>query len=345
MFGLFGKKNVFLGVDFGSSAVKVVEITYRNQRPYLSNYGYAAVADAAQAGDVLRAVLHEMKTSARQAYVALSGSSGLVTLITFPRMSDAELSQAILFEARKHIPIPLDDVNVSWDVVGRERPAGAPAAAQQPAQLPDKTDVLLVAAPRKDVEVCEQRIQGSSLDLRALELETFSLVRSLIGDDNGNFLIIDIGAFATNIVLVTRGVVRASRNVGIGGDAMTQSIADAMGVDRERAEGHKRTAAAHDGVLGMSRSVADSIVEEARRVLKAGGQTSVDSVLLTGGGSMVAGLDGHIAKAIGMAVSYGDPWARVTVEASAAPYAQQLQGQFAVAIGLALRGVDEYRRQ
>ncbi len=343
--GFFGKKNIFLGIDFGASSVKVVEIAFRNQRPELVNYAYADMPEGSDPGMVLATTLKHMKASTRNAYVALPGSSGLVTLIAFPHMSQSELAQAVSFEARKHIPIPLDQVSVSWDVVAQD--SGADSNQRHEKDI-EKTQhgnmyVLLVAAPLKNVAQYESYIAQTSLNLNALELETFSLTRSLVGEDMGRFLIADIGKNATNIIFVDKGVIRANRNIGVGGAHITHSIAESMNIDTVRAEAYKRE---RDDLLsdaGLARQSVDMIVEEMRRVGTSDGAMA-ENVIITGGTSDVPGIATYMGKALGVNVTHGNPWARITAPEKVAPHLQRLRGSFAVAIGLALRGVEEYRR-
>lgn len=340
--GLFGKKNVFLGIDFGTSSIKAVEVAFKNQRPELVNYGHVQMPEGADPGAALKVLLKRMNPSTKNAYVALPGSSGLVTLIAFPKMSEAELAQAVSFEARKHIPIPLDQVSVSWDVVAQDN-APVEAGAKKIEQDAGKLYVLLVAAPVKNVEQHEAYLASTNLNLSALELETFSLTRAMVGEDMGRFLLADIGLQATNIIFVEKGVIRANRNVGVGGANITKAIAEAMNIDEARAEAYKyeRDDLLSDG--GMACSAVDMIVEEIRRVGTAGGQMT-DNVIITGGASNLQGIDTYMARALGVNVTRGNPWARVTVPEEVQAFLAQTHGAFSVAVGLALRGVEEYRR-
>ncbi len=371
--GLFGKKSAFLGIDFGASSLKIVELAFKNQRPELTNYAYASIPEGVGFGDALRTVVEQMKPRTRMSYVALPGSSGLVTLISFPKMSHNELAQAVLFEARKYIPIPLDEVNISWDVVAHSGGKQEAKNKQEPSDTEDKAGnksdgnkeskekqgrdgvqkkesdgeekmyVLLVAAPRKTVAEYEEYVMNASLKMNALELETFSLTRALVGDDIGRFLIADIGAQTTNIVLVDRGIIRANRNVAIGGENITRKIVETVGLNKERAEKYKRD----QGDLlindGIASRVVGMIIDEMRHVGTVGGDTMADNVIITGGASKLNGMREYIEKALGVTVTYGNPWARVAISEEVMPYVQPLCGEFAVAVGLALRGIEEYR--
>ena len=108
---------------------------------------------------------------------------------------------------------------------------GVAGASQQ-----KKNKILLVAAPKKEIQRYEHLASGVDLSVSAIELETFSIARSLVGDDTGSFFIIDIGARVANIILIEKGIVRANRTIDAGGNEITAAIADSMNISRQRAE-------------------------------------------------------------------------------------------------------------
>ena len=130
---LKGKKNHFIGIDFGTSAIKVVELSYRDQQIYLENYGIVELnfdgqserSDADNASsyeqklnDALRTLVKKMGLkNGSQSYVSIPGFSGLITIIELPEMQQEELAKAIQFEAHKYIPSSLDEVAMSWEIV------------------------------------------------------------------------------------------------------------------------------------------------------------------------------------------------------------------------------------
>ncbi len=357
--GLFHKKNAFLGIDFGASAIKVVEVTLENQQPHITNYASVPVAPKNQV-QLLAQLLEKMNPESKNAYVALPGSSGLITLVTFPLMSKEELAKAISFEARKHIPLPLEEVNMSWDIVTQDRANSLlnqtiesvdNVAVDTKSNLDSKNQktnktmqVLLVAAPKKDVVVYEEYVTKSKLALKALELETFSLARVLVGDDGGQFIIIDIGAQATNIIALDKGVIRASRNIGVGGDAMVKSIADTMNIPLQRAFAHMISTNVFTGAQAVAISPCDTIVDEVSRVIS-GAKFVQTQVIITGGMAVVDGVSEYLTKGLKISVKIGDPWSRIGHSNQIAPYLFKMRGAFAVAAGLALRGAQEYQRQ
>ncbi|HHH12250.1 MAG TPA: hypothetical protein ENJ77_00045 [Candidatus Moranbacteria bacterium] len=247
------------------------------------------------------------------------------------------------------------DVNVSWDVVGVTRAAADASPSEnkgkssaKPASAGEKKElmqVLLVAAPKKDVSRYESYLKGTQLILRALELESFALVRSLIGEDEGTFLLVDIGAESTNIVLVKNGIVYLSRNIGVGGVGVTSAVQEALGISEDRAESHKREVSLLSGSQAIAVPALEAVVEEVRRVIKAASDMSIDGIVLAGGTAQMRDLKKYFADKLGREVVLGNPWARINCDERLKSVLASTGGGFSIAVGLALRGLEEYKRQ
>jgi len=361
MFGLFeSKRNYFIGVDFGTSSVKIVELSYRNQRVNLENYGWVDLGLIPNGENkelklettyenklkiYLAKIIQKMKLNSDSAFVSLPGFNGLVTLIDFPEMKDHELERAIQFEAHKYIPTSLDEVSLRWDVIGRSKDEEKTELEQK------RIQVILVAAPKKEISRYEKIFDHSGLSIQVIELETFALSRALVREDLGTFLIIDIGARATNIVLVEKGIIKANRNIDAGGNEMTNTIADSLNVSKVRAETLKK----EKKDLLNSREISiiiptlELINNEVLRIISAYKDKNksgrIDGIILSGGGGKLAGLDKYFSKSIGVNTIVGDPWKRIQFEEKMNPLINNLGSSFSVAIGLAIRGVEEYKRR
>lgn len=359
------RKNRFIGIDFGTSAIKVVELSLKNQQACLENYGWVEF-DVASKGKsnlgllpktynqklkiCLEELLKKLKPKSKQAYIAMPGFTGLITLIDFPEMKKEELEKAIQFEAHKYIPTPLKEISLSWDIVARENEKGINKFYEAKKDSPAKNQILLVAALKRDVERYSQLVKDSGLNIRAIELETFALVRSLVGNDSGGFLIIDIGSKATNIILVEKGIVKVNRNVDAGGDEITNTVSENMNISKQRAEALKK-----DGrdILNSRESslvvpALEFIASEALRILniykEKNKNARIDTVILSGGSSRMTGIDQYFAKALGIQTVMGNPWKKIIFNQDLNSVVNKMGASFSVAIGLALRGIEEYRR-
>jgi type IV pilus assembly protein PilM len=338
-----------LGVDFGTSSIKAVELGVRNKKVELLNYGSidlssleknAAHTERSYDDELtlyLRALLTKLQPKSDSAYVAMPAFIGLLSLVELPMMSDEELAEAIQFEAHRFIPSSLDDVALSWQVVGeRTAPDGG-----------KKLEVLAVAALKKEVLRYQAYIEAAHLKLDFLELETFSLVRSVIGRTPGLVLLVDIGSRATNLVLAENGIVKVSRNLDAGGKDITRTLMESLDITQERAEVLKKST---KDFLNTKESAVifpalDTIFGEAERMLESyqdkHPEAKCQEVVLSGGSAALTGLAQYTEKKLGIPVRQGNPWERIRVPEAHRADVEALGTSFSVALGLALSGVEE----
>ncbi|MDH4330306.1 MAG: type IV pilus assembly protein PilM [Candidatus Moranbacteria bacterium] len=366
------KKNHFLGVDFGTSAIKVVELAYKNSQITLSNYGWVDFGSDENSGKMnyenkkeklikyLEMLLKEMKVKSDSVYTAIPAHNGLSVIVNFPDISDEEIAKAIKLEAGKHIPSPLDEVYLSWDVVLRDKKKGGifdkakdRMSHKEGEKKKESIEVMLVAAPKEEVLNYEDIIKGCGLKVKSLELDIFSIVRSVIGEDLGTYLIVDIGSRATNIILVDKGIVRINRSLSVGGNEITNTIKSSMSVTWDRAERFKKKPrdffSSKEAVSILP--ILSSISSEAKRIINEYSKKNpekknpVDSVIISGGTSLLTNLDSYFAKELGVKVVSSNPWKRVKVkDPLLEERLSEMAPSFSVAIGLALKGVDDYCR-
>ncbi len=343
-------KPYFLGIDFGTSLIKAVELTIENGKPKLVNYGQVdlfqiekththaePVAHEQEMSVYLRALLEHFHPKSTSAYVAMPAFIGLVSLVELPEMDEKELAEAMPFEAQKYIPSALEDVALSWEVVGiREASPGRPKSME----------VLLVAALNKEVNRYKQCIADAHLKMEFLELETFSLARALHREKTGMALIIDIGSRATNVILVDDGVVRVSRNLDVGGREVTHTLQEGLNIASDRAETLKKSGKDFFNVpeSALVFPALEMIGSEAQRILASYGERypekKCEKVILSGGTAHMAGLAQYYNRMLGLPVELGDPWKNIAYEDRLAEEVKSLGTSFSVVLGLALAGVD-----
>ncbi|KKR19812.1 MAG: Type IV pilus assembly protein PilM [Candidatus Moranbacteria bacterium GW2011_GWA2_39_41] len=358
MFG-FGSKR-FIGIDIGSSNVKIVELKIIDNKPVLTNYAWVHVRDFMVGGDLkavysdtilpeyIRRMLKESKMIGKEAYFSIPAFSGLITLIEFPNIIKEDLEQAIKFEAHKYVPLSLEDTILNWDIISKE--SVGEAVDRKDVSANDKMQVLLVAAPKSKVDKYEKLAINANLQLKSIEIESFSLVRALVGNDQGNFVIVDIGSRVCNIIIVEKGVIKANRNIDAGGRDISRTIARSMNISDNRAIALKTSG---KNFLNTESSinfpVIDLIVGEVSRVLnsyyKNNAKSDVDGVIISGGTAGFVGIDEYLTKELGIKTTIGNPFSRVEYDQRITMKIKEIGNQFAVAIGLALGGVDEYLKK
>lgn len=356
--GIFSKER-YLGVDFGTESIKAVELEYRGGRPTLVNYGEATLFSPHQSNrpavrsfqeDMavkFRILLERMKPETKEACISMPSFLGLISLIEFPEMTDAELAEAVRFEARKYIPSSLDDVSLSWESLGAKDSDPSEGEAGKNRKL----EVLLVAALNKDVWQYEGYVKAVGYDMRLLELETFSIARSVVGSDQGTFLVIDIGARAANIILVENGYVKKSRSIDAGGRDVTRSLAESLNISPDRADTLKKSGKdflnAKD--VAVIFPAIETIASEAGRMIDSwkskDPERKIDGIILSGGTGRLTGLSQYLSKKFGIPATLSDPWRSIAYPENLRPKIDMIGASFSAAIGLALYGISDAEKR
>lgn len=343
----------FLGVDFGTTALKAVEFELINEKLVLVNYGVAdfsrleeELKNATYTYDeavnlYLNALLVKMNPKAKKACVGMPAYTGLITLVEFPSLDESQMSEAVQFEAHKYVPTAsLDDVALSWEIIERRKGSEGDVIME----------VLLVAALRKEVDRYRTYIQQASLEMSLLEIETFAIVRALLEKTPGSGakILIDIGSRATNIILTNDGSVKLSRNIDTGGKDMTRTLSDTIEVARSRAEELKKSG---KDFLNQRESAVifptlQVIITETKRVIASHEEkhpeSKVTEIILSGGSSRLVGLVEYLSSIFELPVSIGHPWSKIQATEKQQVMIHETGASFAVAIGLALGGAESF---
>lgn len=345
----FGEKS-FIGVDIGTSSIKAVEIKIKEKKPVLSNYAWMRIPMVAAntnqvfsevfLAECLKKVIGEGKITNGNFFMSLQSFGALMTLIKLPKLPPEDMEQAVQFEAHKYIPTSLDEVSLSWGIVKDDNIGGATTVGSGEIQ------VLLIAVPKNKVKRYENIAKIAGINLRAIEIESFSLVRSLIGNDAGRFIIVDIGSRVCNIILVEKGEIKISRNIDAGGKDITKAIAIGLSVDEGRAENLKISKM---DFLGKESNIVfpclNLISGEIKRILlsyykKDEANGVIDGIVLSGGTANLIGLDKYFSAIFNTKILVGNPFGRVGYDPKLEAKIKDVGSQFSVAIGLALKGLD-----
>lgn len=347
---LTGRPDRVAGIDIGFSSTKVIELRYESQRAILQTYGelrnqdYFKETEPSHTGflryqdadiaSLLTDLLAEAQVKTKHAVFSIPATTSFVITITFPRLAPKDIEQAIPYEAQKYVPIPLSEVVLDWELLdgGENR---------------DTLEAVLVAVPREVVDKFTRIAERASLTIDSLEVETFSVVRSLIGRDQTPSALVNIGYRTTTLALVDRGMLRLSRNFGRGSDDLTAALERGMGVSRERAEAIKREVGLTErieekDIVSILIPLVDSLFAEIGRVIEFYNRRSprsIQKIILTGGGSELPGLVEAAAAHFGVEVARSNPFSRIVAPAFLEPALRQIGPSFAVAAGLALHQI------
>ncbi len=364
-----------LGVDIGTSGIKIVEIVPDRGRLRLSRYGYSEPAagikvttplidDAAHSAKILTSIMKESSMRGNRAVASLPSSKVFHAMITLPvpKSPKDDLKFMIENQARKLLPLPLEEMILDSNILDKDllpkhepghKHKVEPAPTTESLEAQDKTRkyirVLLTGAPKVLVAKYVDIFRQAKIELISLETEIYAVIRSLVGKDKSRIMIVDMGAERTNIAVVDKGVPYLTRGIKSGGNAVTQALADSMGVSFEEAEAMKRDLAykSSEGLPAPLEAAIKPILHEIKYALQLYADqefhdnVSVEKIIMTGGTSHVPGLIPYLTHALNVNVYHGDPWARVATMPEARPVLDEVGPRLAVAIGLAMRGKDE----
>jgi len=236
----FGSKSV-IGLDIGSRTVKALQLKKTGRGLELERFGMADVfpdGDKSSSGQnglrelkvaAVRRALESARINAKHAVSAVSGESIIVRYIQLPEMPEAELKQALRWEAEEYIPFHIDEVNLDSVVLG---PAGG--------GMTGKVDVLLVSAKKDLVNEHVEVVKAAGLQPVIVDVESFAFLNCFEVNYNPSpndcVALVNIGAEITNINIYVGGTSRFSRDIGIAGDTITASIQTKAAVPWNKAE-------------------------------------------------------------------------------------------------------------
>jgi len=352
---LFRKDSSVLGIDIGTSSLKILQIKKEKERAVLETYGELSTG-AYTGTEAGRAILlmdekvsqmitdlkKEAGVTASHAMVAVPLRYSFITAIEMPDLNDAELQDAIQFEARRYIPIPLSDVVLEWWRLEDTEPI-----TPTPSQKKKTVSVLLAAVQREVVEKYKRILADAGVEYIGFEVEVFSASRVLASRIRSAVMLIDIGALSTKISIVDRGVVHAVHNVDRASQAFTLAMSQSLGVDFKRAEQMKHDIGMADrpeaaGIRHTITPLLDSLFDEADRLRAAYRRKSgstVDKVFLSGGGSLMPGLMEYSIERMGLEVLAANPFSSLEYPAIMQPVIKKIAPSFSVSTGLALRAL------
>ncbi len=334
-----------VGIDIGSSAIKVVELEDRDGVVTLTTYGELqlgpytekAIGEAVTLTPALERqalidILRESAVKAKQAVLAIPLSSSFVTTMSIEAPPEEDISGRVRADARKYIPVPIADVTLDWaEISVHEDNQGV-------------RDVLLAAIQNDALKRFMTLMQTVELPAPPTEIECFSAIRAALGSNQEQIAIIDIGATVAKLYLVEAGVLARMHRVPTGGVKVTERLMQERQLSFIDSESLKRTVTIGGTDYGWVEKVTHStytkVLREFKQVIneyeKRSGR-SIDSVILTGGAVSGFGLVAAIGHELGRPTTLIRPFEKVAYPAFMEDTLTNIGPSFAVALGSALR--------
>lgn len=342
-----------LGIDIGTASIKIIELSKESGRFKLENYGLFELNYEGEQSIVLdqdlvwslKETLNRSRIKVRDAVASIPSFNTFATVITLPFTSEQDVAKTIPYEARKYIPLPLNDIVLDWSIIGVNQSGqsqileGGGTNTKGPS-----VEVYVVAVPKDQTNRYQTIMKQAGINLRALELENTALIRAIVGNDLSPVAIINIGGRSTSILIVENGFERITHNYEVGGFEITKSIARSLNVSLRRAEGLKRSLGLKDTNSAMITSAMSSLVDliafETKKTIhnyEDVKNTKINKVLLVGGLANMPMFREYFAERLGLSISSGNPLARVIYPEQLEPLKTELNSTFAISLGLAMR--------
>lgn len=360
--GILGPKeeNVAVGIDIGTSSIKVIQLKKENGRAVLDTYGALALgqyADGGMIGQVtnlepdtlakaLKDVFTETKITSQNVVLGIPSVSCIIFILQLPaEIEERDLVTVIPNESKKFIPVPLNDVSLDWYIIPRREDSGTTTRVLTESGGQPKMSVLVVATLNETLVKYTQIMQKSTLPMDSLEIEVFSNIRSVLTRELYPVLIIDIGASKTKLTIVEHGIIETFRLVNRASQDMTLAIAHSMQLPFDKAEAVKKefgliATPEYPHVPEILKTHLADIFQEANTTMLAYEKRynkNIGRIIFTGGGSMTRGLIEYAKQSFGAEVVLADPFAKVDAPVFLKSVLKATGPEFSIALGLAMK--------
>ncbi|HWU43475.1 MAG TPA: type IV pilus assembly protein PilM [Bdellovibrio sp.] len=348
---LFKSKKV-IGLDIGTSSIKLAEMDFNSKGAQLLSFGFAPtppnavsggeIVDIASVGIAVQSLIREIATKRKNVATAMWGTAVIVKKITIPKMDKKLIGDQIRFEAEQYIPFDINNISLAHHIL-----TGSSS--------PGTMDILLIAAQNELVSQYTQVIEVSGLTCGVLDVSGFALANAFelnYGKMTGETIgLLNFGASITNFVVIQNGEVIFCRDIPVGGANYTNEIHKAMGVTVGEAEALKLSAVSKrevpDDVHSVISATNEAVTEEIRSSLDFLSATTngltLNRCYFTGGSSATSGLVSTVSRVTGIQMEPFNPFIKVkgNPKKFSQAYLDQISSFAGVAVGLAIRQLGD----
>ena len=350
---LFQKKKDVIGIDIGSSSVKMVHLKEAKGSFQLAGLGLAtlpaqaivdnAIMDSSSVVDVIKGLVESQKLKTKNVATSISGHSVIIRKIQLPIMTEEEMEASIQWEAEQYIPFEISEVNLDFQILG-----------------PDANDaslmnVILVAAKKDFVSDYVALFKECGLNPQVIDIDCFAVENvyeiNYGSNEDEVVALIDMGASSMNVNVLRGGMSVFTRDIQVGGSAYNEEIQKRLGLNNEDAEivklGGEIADVTAESVAEAMEDATESLTQEVQRSIDFFSATSSDEkvqkVFITGGVSKVPAVKASLESRLGVGVHVVDPWRQISFsEKDFDPeYLQAMGPVYTVAAGLAMRRMGD----
>jgi len=351
--------NIFpsaFGLDLSDLSIKAVWLERVGKLDSVSSFGsvplpVGCIVDGeiidAQAVEVaIKDLLKKVgpnRLRTKKVICSLPETKAFLRIISLPVMAEKEAKEAIKWEIEANIPLTLDQVYYDWQILDENF-----------IQEKGKMNVLVVAVARSVVDQFQSVLTAAGLEVVGLETESIAQARSLLAekDEKKTTLIVDIGDRRSSFLIAIGSTTCFTSSVPISSQMITDAISKSLQIPFEEAEEIKikqglGSLALQSPVLKAALPVLENIATEIERSIdfclsNLHYSENIDSIILCGGGANMQGLVPYLSRRLGRLVEFGNPWVNINLGTQIPLINRNNSVQYSTAIGLALRGLDEY---
>ena len=349
---LFGNKktNKVLGVDIGSSSIKVVQLSLKKGVAVLDTFGEISLSiyggkeigktvnlSDDKIAEALKDLIKEAQVDTKIAAFAIPLKSTLMFNLKLPKTIEKnKLDKIVKMEARKYIPVPISEVQMDWSIL---------PALNEKERNSENNDILVVAIHKETLNQYANIASVVGLELNFLEVETFSTIRAVVKYERNTTAIVDIGSSVTKFYIVEHGIIRKSHIINIGSAKMLSRFRGEENTSSLNGEVNSQAAKMLRETIGTTTDIPvdlERIINEVKKAIisfQKINRRDITDVVFTGGGSLFKDILPFVAQKLSANVSNADPFSKVSNPAFLDAALKEAGPEFSVAVGVALRGL------
>ncbi len=358
----FFRKKIFdlfpqpFGLDLSDLSVKAVWLEREGKEDIVSSFGSVPIAIGSIVdGDIIKedVVVQAIKdllektkprpVKTRKVICSLPETKAFLRVVSLPEMPSDEVREAIKWEIEANIPLTLDQVYYDYQILDKKL-----------VKEKNKLSVLVVAVARSMVDQIHAVLEKSGLEVVGLETESIAQARSLLieKDEDKTRMIVDIGDRRTSFLVAIGHTPCFTSSVPLSSQMISDAISKEMRISFEEAEAMKikyglGSLAMQSPLFKAAQPILENLAVEIERstnfyLSNLGYSNAIDNIVLCGGGSNMKGLLPYMTKRLNQSVEFGNPWVNIQLGRTLPPIDRGHSVQYSTAIGLALRGLDEY---
>ncbi len=349
-FKLFFPKKM-VGIDLGTSSIKVVEISASRQGKALENYGEMQSSlvykedllnsekggrevSAEYAAESVKAIIKEAKIKTKSAIFSIPDFSTFCTSFEMPSMPEKEIAGAVQYNASQFITLPINEVTLDWRIISKPNDSNG------------LMNIFLVAVPNQVIQEYQTIAKNAGLELYALEAEALGISRILTSRNKKTICILDIGVQSSTVNIVEKGFLRRSYSFNFYSNQLPRAVAAALSMEFAEAERITKKEGIISSRPGVSQAlylVVDPLLLEIKNICAEflqQEQRQVQEIYLTGGTANLPGLKEYFAESLKQEVSVPNCFSEFLYPPILEGELKGMSPGFSAAVGVALGGLE-----